>query len=150
MNTELPGQRARLLKEHLAYCEHNYQLWCYLFANSDHGQGWLNASQLGSVHYQAVDNTKFTQTYWLRLEPHLDKAQTAWLTLCLPVRIYHDMRVAEVLADQTGRQYPGINPYPNDRMWLPDEKVRLNAHLNLWLRACCCADNMHHNLCQSP
>lgn len=149
MSAYSPGQRARLLQEHLAYCERNYQLWRSIFPREHITSGLLDAGDFGKLRYEIVDKSKYTQTYCLTLKPQIPHEQHGWLTFVLPVRIYHDLCVAEVLLDDRGKQYPGFSPYPNSRMWLPDEKLRLNAHLFLWLSACTSADQVKKRICQS-
>jgi uncharacterized protein YqiB (DUF1249 family) len=52
------------------------------------------------------------------------------------VRIYHDVRMAEVIAYQRQHRLQARYDYPNDRMFQPDEKAQLNHFLGEWLSHC--------------
>ncbi len=59
-----------------------------------------------------------------------------WHDPVMQVRLYHDARLAEVVAwDRELRVYPK-NGYPNERMLQPDEKYQWNRHLGEWLANC--------------
>ena len=52
------------------------------------------------------------------------------------LRIYHDARMAEVIAYSCHRQIRPRYDYPNDKMYQRDEKAQLNAFLGEWLSHC--------------
>jgi uncharacterized protein YqiB (DUF1249 family) len=52
------------------------------------------------------------------------------------VRLYHDARMAEVIAFQRQRNCAVRSAYPNSRMHLPDEKKQWNILLSEWLKHC--------------
>jgi uncharacterized protein YqiB (DUF1249 family) len=54
----------------------------------------------------------------------------------MKVRIYHDARVAEVLACQGIHSFQPFYPYPNPKMLQPYEKRRVNYFLGEWLSHC--------------
>lgn len=59
-----------------------------------------------------------------------------WPAPVMQVRLYHDARLAEVVAwDRELRVYPK-NGYPNERMLQPDEKYQWNHYLGEWLANC--------------
>lgn len=59
----------------------------------------------------------------------------------MEVRLYHDVRMAEVVAAFNRRRFRGVYPYPNEQMLQPDEKYQLNHFLGEWLGYC-----WHHGL----
>jgi uncharacterized protein YqiB (DUF1249 family) len=54
----------------------------------------------------------------------------------MTIRLYHDARVAEVLATQDIRQVKPRYDYPNTHMHQQDEKQQTNQFLNEWLHLC--------------
>lgn len=58
------------------------------------------------------------------------------LSASFSVRLYHDARMAEVLAFQREQHAGAFNHYPNSRMLLPDEKTQWNFLLGEWLTHC--------------
>lgn len=52
------------------------------------------------------------------------------------LRVYHDARMAEVVAFNQHRQLLAKYDYPNDKMYQRDEKFQLNAFLGEWLSYC--------------
>ncbi|HSC74805.1 MAG TPA: DUF1249 domain-containing protein [Pseudomonadales bacterium] len=64
-------------------------------------------------------------------------AHQQWgLSASFSVRLYHDARMAEVLAFQRERNVAPFNHYPNSRMFQPDEKIQWNFLLGEWLTHC--------------
>ncbi|KGJ95538.1 DUF1249 domain-containing protein [Colwellia psychrerythraea] len=54
----------------------------------------------------------------------------------MTIRLYHDARMAEVLATQDIRQVKPRYDYPNSQMHQQDEKQQINQFLNEWLHLC--------------
>ena len=54
----------------------------------------------------------------------------------LQVRVYHDAKMAEVVACDTHRNLHPKYMYPNKNMYQPDEKAQLNKFLGEWLAQC--------------
>lgn len=54
----------------------------------------------------------------------------------MTIRLYHDARMAEVLATQDIRQVKPRYDYPNNQMHQQDEKQQTNQFLNEWLHLC--------------
>lgn len=54
----------------------------------------------------------------------------------MTIRLYHDARLAEVLASQDIRQVKPRYDYPNRQMHQQDEKQQTNQFLNEWLHLC--------------
>lgn len=53
------------------------------------------------------------------------------------VRLYHDANMAEIVGWDRHRNWRPRYLYPNDKMYLPDEKQSLNTFLSDWLVFCC-------------
>lgn len=87
---------------------------------------------LGALTMEVIGSSRYTTTLQLRQE------QTAqWLPVpMLEVRVYHDARMAEVVAAQNSRRLLARYPYPNAQMHQPDEKSQLNLFLGEWLKHC--------------
>lgn len=63
-----------------------------------------------------------------------ESRQLDWLPAShMQVRVYHDARMAEVIAAEGCRCLLPRYGYPNQRMHLPDEKAQLNLLLGEWL-----------------
>lgn len=54
----------------------------------------------------------------------------------LTVRVYHDARMAEVVACDRQRRLAARYHYPNRQMFQPDEKSQWNRFLGEWLSHC--------------
>ena len=52
------------------------------------------------------------------------------------LRVYHDARMAEVVAYNSHHRLLPHYDYPNDKMYQRDEKAQLNTFLGEWLRHC--------------
>lgn len=65
-----------------------------------------------------------------------DSASRWGLEPSLKVRVYHDARMAEVVGFQQENFFRARYPYPNRKMYQPDEKQQLNLLLGEWLSYC--------------
>ena len=54
----------------------------------------------------------------------------------LQVRLYNDVKMAEIVSWNDHRNWLAQYRYPNDRMYHPDEKLALNRFLGEWLAFC--------------
>jgi uncharacterized protein YqiB (DUF1249 family) len=78
---------------------------------------------------------RFTYTTTVQVSHQYDNV-SQWLDAPrLVVRLYHDVRVAEVICMRR-RPLSGVYPYPNRQMRQPDEKAQLNTYLHEWLSHC--------------
>ncbi len=101
-------------------------------------------------HHQLRDksNAEFTQGYhWTELAVVERTRYTLLLTikhsfqqggrflpdLVFKVRVYLDAALAEVIAYQGQHHLLASYPYPNEQMFLPDEKRQVNLLLHDWL-----------------
>lgn len=123
------------LSEQNAVCEANYlrlekllgdmerSSYCYQW--SGHGE------QKVQMTAEIIERFKFTTTLSLvkqnrSLPKPMDQFQ-------LTIRMYHDARMAEVVTWHSGKQFSGVYPYPNDKMYQIDEKAQANLYLGEWL-----------------
>lgn len=84
-------------------------------------------------HFLIFERARYTTTLDIKEFTTYPK----WgLDASFSVRLYHDARMAEVLAFQRARNVKGINHYPNARMFHPDEKAQWNFLLGEWLIHC--------------
>ena len=54
----------------------------------------------------------------------------------MTIRLYHDVRMAEVIAFNKQRYFHSRYDYPNPKMHQPDEKLQINQFLADWLQHC--------------
>lgn len=87
---------------------------------------------LGALVLQVLENNPYTSTLRLQQDQTFE-----WLAQpYMEVRVYHDARMAEVIAAQNARNFRGVYSYPNPDMYQPDEKAQLNLFLGEWLSHC--------------
>lgn len=83
---------------------------------------------------EVLEQNPYTTTIHLR--QGLQGARPWVSDFRMKVRIYHDARVAEVLACQGVQSFQPFYPYPNPKMLQPYEKRRVNYFLGEWLSHC--------------
>lgn len=119
----------------LAGCERNYQTLTALLAVGDvlGRPGGKRALEL-----TGLEEDRYTTT--LRVQEHDPSVNSGsqWLTGTrrMIVRLYHDVRLAEVLQWHNRRVMQGAYPYPNAEMAQRDEKQRVTDFLTEWLASC--------------
>jgi uncharacterized protein YqiB (DUF1249 family) len=100
------------LPDFLSLCERNYaQLRFFLPGHQRPGQRCLihiNASE--SYQVELLELCKYTTTVSIEL---ISQSMVGWLKPRFEVRLYHDARLAEVLACQQVRQLKAVYSYPN-------------------------------------
>ena len=122
------------LAEQMACCEANYARLIMLMPEIDLQEEWQYQVESGgkawSIRLRVVDRARYTTTLEITQEDQL----RAWSGLSsIQVRMYHDARMAEVVAWQ---QHRGLKPryeYPNCKMYHQDEKAQVNRFLSDWL-----------------
>ncbi len=73
---------------------------------------------LGVLTLEVIQDCPYTSTLRVRQEHSLP-----WLPVPeLQVQVYHDARMAEVIAAEHARRFRSIYPYPNVAMHQPDEE----------------------------
>lgn len=85
----------------------------------------------GRVIVTLLENSPYTQVLALCQDVQQDSDYLQ--ALDFHVRLYDDARVAEVIRYQDQRRLRGRYPYPNARMYQPDEKRQSNLLLHDWL-----------------
>lgn len=121
-----------------ALCEANYTRIMKLFPRLVAATGRAGAFRLRVGREATVVATVTDQS---RYTTHVDLAQdnsfAEWAEPpSFEVRIYHDVRMAEVVSFAAHRRVDSRYRYPNDRMYQEDEKFQQNRFLGEWL--CCC------------
>lgn len=118
-----------------AVCEANYARLMRLLpdmrTSSDSRRVALSSGEhaLGVLNLEVTESCPYTTTLLARQEHNLP-----WLPLPqMQIRVYHDARMAEVIAAEHTRRFRSIYPYPNPAMHQPDEKNQLNLFLGQWL-----------------
>jgi len=127
--------------EHMAQCEENFARLTCLLPHTEQGDAWqFGIDNLGGVLGDATARIELVVIERSRFTTTLSITQHGLLTFLgahqLIVRVYHDARVAEVIACQRGRQLREYYTYPNANMFHEDEKVQLNRYLGEWLSHC--------------
>ena len=124
----------------LSLCERNYAQLRHLLPRSgqvgDAVQIQVSAADKYLLKLQEL--CKFTSTIRIEhiSEPLFSEQVVNWLRPQFEVRLYHDARLAEVVACQQVRQFKAVYDYPNTDMLLPDEKRQINLLLRDWLNLC--------------
>ncbi len=126
----------------MAICEANYlrlnKLLYNLTCDLTHDEYRLMTSrgQQESLHLlRVLERSPYTTS--LQLSQTLVGAPSAWLKMPrLTVRMYHDAKLAEVLAWEGHKRLRPRYEYPNQAMYLADEKHQLNQFLGEWLDLC--------------
>lgn len=140
MNLAKPRRYQPYVPDFLSLCERNYaQLRHLLPREGQVGDAvQIQVSALDKYEVRLQELCKFTST--VRIEhiqtPALTERLTGWLRPQFEVRLYHDARLAEVVACQHVRQFKAVYDYPNTDMLQPDEKRQINLLLRDWLNLC--------------
>ncbi len=121
----------------MAECEANYVRMMKLLAGAKADTYEFQVSRGTSVwrhQLQIIERSRYTTTLVLtQVSPYA----TSWLKMPrLTVRIYHDARLAEVLAWEGHKRLRPRYEYPNSLMYHSDEKLQLNLFLGEWLNLC--------------
>ena len=147
------------LSQQMAKCESNYFLIKKLCGNhlqhlneefrfmiSHNQQQWLYILQV-------IESSRYTTT--LQFNQIEINSQVAWLqSPRLTLRLYHDAKLAEVLAWEGHKRFRPRYDYPNLAMFHADEKMQINQFLGELLARCLRdghrVDEMQHLLDISP
>jgi len=139
----LRARTARLLKRRYcvdlaavqAECEVNYwRLECLLRAFREDDRCFAIGAHL-QMHICVQERSPYTTL--IKIGTLLEIAQAPMaLAPSLTVRVYHDARLAEVVAFARLRRVLPHYDYPNPAMHQPDEKAQWNRFLSDWLSHC--------------
>jgi uncharacterized protein YqiB (DUF1249 family) len=100
----------------------------YRFMISRGDQQWLHLLRV-------VERSRYTTT--LQFSQTLVASHSSWLPMPrLVVRMYHDAKLAEVLAWEGHKRLRPRYEYPNRAMYHADEKLQINQFLGEWLMLC--------------
>lgn len=127
---DLVAQQAMGDMNYLRLCKllhdlHNRDQWCFSVCLPV-GHDW-------HVSVNVEERARFTTT--VLLSRH--QGPCRWTqSPTLKVRMYHDARMAEVVACERHRVSQGRYDYPNGKMYQADEKAQLNRFLGEWLALC--------------
>lgn len=100
----------------------------------------IRGTVVSSLHDRPVlfidvtEQCRYTSTLTIIHYLSLDNRQVA--DMFMKVRVYHDARLAEVIAYQRHSRFLPVYDYPNRRMYQPYEKRQVNLFLREWLQFC--------------
>jgi len=86
------------------------------------------------VALEMLEETRYT--ILLRISQKFSASNSLLADVVFTVRIYLDARLAEVISYQGRHSIKYKYPYPNEGMFVPDEKRQCNLLLYDWLNAC--------------
>ncbi|MGH1372392.1 MAG: DUF1249 domain-containing protein [Cellvibrionaceae bacterium] len=122
------------LAEQMSHCEANYARLLKLMPAFEESEQWHYDVQAGAkvwqIHFQITERARYTTM--------LDVVQNNGLndwgsSPKLQVRLYHDAKMAEVVAWKEHRQIKPKYDYPNKNLYQKDEKAQFNRFLSDWL-----------------
>lgn len=122
------------LADQMACCEANYARLLKLMPTFDDCDHWSYGVQAGGqvwkISLRVVERARYTTM----LEVTQDDSPEDWgRSPKLQVRLYHDVRMAEVTAWHEHRRVKAKYDYPNQKMYHRDEKAQFNQFLGDWL-----------------
>lgn len=103
----------------------------------------LNGNLL--LSFKIIEVQPFTQTLEI-IQKH--QKESSLIDFHMKIRIYEDVKMAEVISYQSERHFLGHYKYPNSNMYQPDEKLQLNLFLKELLCVClkqCSSKNLLTN-----
>ena len=131
-----PRYRADLVKQQ-SLCESNFHKLGHLLPELDKRDSFTlelhHQQATGQADFQVVSRAPFT----IELDVNIQADWGAWLNMpAFRVRIYQDVRMAEIVSMNRERHFQALYDYPNKKMHQPDEKSQLNQLLSEWLNFC--------------
>lgn len=122
----------------MAECEANYVRLNKLISDKAQEEFRFMISQGGHqwLHQlRVLERSRYTTT--LELGRNSVGVSSEWIAMPkLTLRMYHDARLAEVLAWEGHKRLRPRYEYPNQSMYQSDEKFQLNRFLGEWLELC--------------
>ncbi|MGV6807816.1 MAG: DUF1249 domain-containing protein [bacterium] len=120
------------LKHYMAECDTNYARLIQLFPRMGEESECRIALGGGHLHMRVKSRMTYTTDLEILCSEGYDSLD--WYgAATLKVRLYHDVRSAEVYEFGTARQPAPKNQYPNRHMYHRDERVQWNTFLKDWL-----------------
>lgn len=125
----------------MAECEANYHRLLKLVPDAAQCDTWriaLSANMSDQcLQIQVIERSRYTTTLQLEQLSIRLPSDPEWLDLPrLVVRLYHDARLAEVLAWEGHKRVRPRYEYPNRQMYQSDEKLQINRFLGECLALC--------------
>ena len=125
----------------LAECEANYARIMKLLPDmlrTDQRDFSVELAGGEQVQFRMVITERCKYTTMLDInQQSLSPGLQAWSPVpCFSLRIYHDARMAEVVAFDSHQRFCPRYDYPNMNMYQRDEKFQLNRFLGEWLSHC--------------
>lgn len=123
----------------MAECDANYIRLVRLFPNiasEDSREFAIESTTTDGaiVTISIVERCPYTTMLSVRVTNEEDKPWVKWPLL--EVRLYHDVKSAEVVSFQRHRNFRYRYPEPNPNMYQPDEKSQINKFLGELLTFC--------------
>jgi uncharacterized protein YqiB (DUF1249 family) len=119
-------------------CEANYARLLKLLPNMNDGIGrefTLSGGPKHSTRIRFTIEEQFKYTLTILVEQTNDLSN--FLTPPrMEVRLYQDVRMAEVISFANNHRFNGVYAYPNPQMHQPDEKHQINIFFSDWLSHC--------------
>ena len=124
------------LENSLSLYERNYYKLMDWLPDLNRRQGTqvFAVAGLSPIYIQVSEQNPYTTT--IQINQNLEGAGPWARTIAMKVRIYHDARVAEVIACQGIHSFQPFYLYPNPKMLQTYEKRRVNQFLGEWLSFC--------------
>lgn len=134
------------IKGHHALCEMNFfrleklmpgyksgiNQWSYHFGDRGNQCGLPS-----EVEIKIIDRAPYTTTVEIIQQANKKNFNDKVFTQPnLVVRLYNDVKMAEIICWDKHRNWLPQYSYPNERMYHPDEKLELNRFLGDWLAFC--------------
>lgn len=128
----------------MTLCANNYMLLLKVLANKNALGESRHFFISDFLHYNVTikEITRYTSVISFEQDSlnhtlkNIPRVVTNALQPRMTIRLYHDARMAEVLATQDIRQVKPRYDYPNSHMHQQDEKQQINQFLNEWLHLC--------------
>ncbi|MDA0977343.1 MAG: DUF1249 domain-containing protein [Proteobacteria bacterium] len=123
----------------MAECDVNYIRLCRLFPDMDvedelrFGVKTENQDS-ASVTIRVRERCRFTTMLTIDVDSANDRPFIKWPSL--EIRMYHDVKSAEVIRFERHRNFRFRYPTPNANMFQPDEKSQINRFLGELLTHC--------------
>ena len=121
-----------------ADCDANYLRLCKLLPELASRERWRYRMPHGALELSVLERSKYTTEVSLSAEAGANERR--WMAPPqLTVRLYHDARMAEVVAVDGRGPVGGKGvdvAYPNPRMQRADERQQANRFLGEWLGHC--------------
>ena len=133
------------LVNHMAECDANYIRLLQLVPDVFNGDSTADGdcveigirtegNQCILIKIGVVERFKYTTSLSIYLRGDDHSPWIRWPTL--QVRVYHDLKTAEVSSFEQHRHFQSRYEYPNHGMFHPDEKAQLNRFLGELLSHC--------------